>query len=209
MAKSYLQNLLGKHEKIIIATRQHWFILASSIFMESVLIIVLLAGAGIAAVFFPPFGLIIVAIGIILALLPLVAMVNDILVWANRQFFVTNRRVIQISGLFNKNVIDSSLDKVNDVKMEQSFLGRLFGYGDIEILTASELGVNLFRRIGEPIKFKSAMINAKERLERGEEDVQRSEDIPAVIANLDHLRQQGILTEEEFQQKKRDLLARM
>ena len=38
--------------------------------------------------------------------------------------------------------------KVNDVKMEQSFLGRLLGYGDIEILTASELGVNLFRRIG-------------------------------------------------------------
>ncbi len=52
---------------------------------------------------------------------------------------------MQISGIFNKSVIDSSLEKVNDIKMDQSALGRMFGYGDIEILTASELGVNLFK----------------------------------------------------------------
>jgi hypothetical protein len=96
--------------------------------------------------------------------------------------------------------------------MEQSALGRLFGYGDIEILTASELGVNIFRRINEPIRFKTAMLNAKEYIERqafANVDESKPENIPALIEHLDQLRQRGILTAEEFQQKKAELLAKL
>jgi uncharacterized membrane protein YdbT with pleckstrin-like domain len=151
------------------------------------------------------------AFGFLLVLIPAVIMLRDILVWYNRQYIVSNRRVIQISGVFNKNVIDSSLEKVNDVKMSQSFLGRLFDYGDIEILTGSELGVNLFKRIGDPVKFKTAMLNAKEELgfEGTGAHVQQAEGIPEQIAELDTLRKKGILTEAEFQKKKAELLAKM
>jgi uncharacterized membrane protein YdbT with pleckstrin-like domain len=41
--------------------------------------------------------------------------------WKNHQYIITNRRVIQINGIVNKNVTDSSLEKVNDVHMTQSF----------------------------------------------------------------------------------------
>ncbi len=138
-------------------------------------------------------------------------MFRDYLIWANRKFIVTTRRVIQIAGVFSKNVTDSSLDKVNDVKMEQSFLGRLLDYGDIEILTASELGANLFRRLGRPIRFKTAMLNAKENMEKGQASggKRRGTDVPGLIAQLDELRQQGVLTEEEFQKKKAELLAKL
>src|SRR3970040_80145 len=61
-----------------------------------------------------------------------------VLIWWNRQYVITSRRVIQVSGTFNKRVTDSSLEKVNDVKMVQSFFGRLFDFGDLELLTASE-----------------------------------------------------------------------
>ena len=104
------------------------------------------------------------------------------------------------------------MEKVNDVKMSQSFWGRLFDYGDIEILTASEVGANVFRSIGEPIKFKTAMLNAKERLgfdELGGQVVQATNDIPSLIARLDDLRQKGIISEQDFQQKKAELLAKM
>ena len=74
--------------------------------------------------------------------------------------------MVHVKGLFNKSVIDSSLEKVNDVKMEQSYMGRIFDYGDVEILTASELGVNKFVFIEKPVKFKTAMLNAKAELER-------------------------------------------
>ena len=70
-------------------------------------------------------------------------MLRDILIWWNRQYIITSLRVIQISGVINKNLTDSSLEKVNDVKLSQSIVGRLFDYGNVEILTASEVGCQL------------------------------------------------------------------
>jgi len=209
MAKTYVQGLLGQNERILLVTRQHWFILFSNIFLEIILTIVLIAGVTAAQLSFPLVPLI--SFGYILVLVPLAGMLRDILIWSNRQYIVTNRRVVQISGVFSKNVVDSSLEKVNDVKMSQSFFGRLFDYGDVEILTASEIGVNLFKRIGNPVKFKTAMLNAKEKLGFEEMGVhaQPAEDIPSMISKLDELRKKGIISEAEFQEKKSDLLAKM
>ncbi len=212
MAKSYIESLMGEHEKIVHVARQHWFILFRAIFLEIALILVIFVAAISVGVFFPPFVLLAVAIGFILLMLPIFTMTRDILEWSNRQYIITNRRVMQIHGIFNKSVTDSSLDKVNDVKMTQSMLGRIFEYGDIEILTASELGVNLFRYIEGPVHFKTAMLNAKEAAERGIPGVPAeavSESIPALIAQLDRLHKQGILTDQEFQAKKDALLSKL
>ncbi|PKN94522.1 MAG: hypothetical protein CVU44_05425 [Chloroflexi bacterium HGW-Chloroflexi-6] len=206
MKKDYIRSMLGKNEQILLITRQHGFVLTSAIMAEIfVAVAVLVLGTVATFNFFPA------ALAYVLVLIPLGSMLHDILVWYNRQYIVTNRRVIQINGVINKNVVDSSLEKVNDVKMTQSFFGRMFDYGDIEIMTASELGVNLFKRIGDPVKFKTAMLNAKEKMGFDEvgEHLQRGDNIPALIAELDGLRQKGIVTEEEFQQKKRELLAKL
>jgi uncharacterized membrane protein YdbT with pleckstrin-like domain len=206
VATNYLEGLLGEREQILFETHQHWFVLFGKIFIELLLIAVIIAGSLIAYPFYP-----IAIYGLVLVLVPLVGILNDVMVWRNKAFIVTNRRVIQIAGVFNKDVVDSSLEKVNDVKMSQSFLGRMFGFGDIEILTASELGVNLFHQIAAPIEFKTAMLNAKERL--GFEEIgavaHAIEDIPTMIEKLDNLRKRGIVSEAEFQQKKAELLAKM
>ena len=206
MANSYLEGLLGENERILLVTRQHWFILFSNILLEVLLTVALVVGVLAATLTYP-----MAQIGFILVLVPLAGMLRDYLIWSNRVYVVTNRRVIQISGVLDKDVVDSSLEKVNDVKMSQSFWGRLFDYGDIEILTASEIGVNLFRRIAEPVKFKTAMLNAKEELGFGEVGARPSteENIPQLIAKLDDLRRQGIISETEFQKKKAELLAKL
>jgi uncharacterized membrane protein YdbT with pleckstrin-like domain len=207
MAKSYLESLLGNDETILLITRQHWLLLVGAIGLEVLVAAALVVASIVAGAIFPAGFL-----GIALALIPLGLAVSGFMNWYHRQYIVTSRRVIQIAGVFNKNVIDSSLEKVNDVKMEQSFLGRMFSYGDIEILTASELGVNLFQRILEPIRFKTVMLDAKAKLGAEDEGVQggrRGEDVPAMIARLDQLRQKGILSEAEFQKKKAELLAKI
>jgi uncharacterized membrane protein YdbT with pleckstrin-like domain len=206
MATSYLEGLLGEREEVLLEAHQHWFVLFGKIFLELLLIAFIIGGSLIAYAFYP-----IAIYGLILILVPLIGILNDVMVWRNKAYVVTNRRVIQIAGVFNKDVVDSSLEKVNDVKMSQSFLGRMFGFGDIEILTASELGVNLFHQIAEPVGFKTAMLNARERL--GFEEIGQMahaiEDIPTMIEKLDSLRKRGILSEAEFQQKKAELLAKM
>jgi uncharacterized membrane protein YdbT with pleckstrin-like domain len=224
MAGHYLQSLLGNRENIIHVTRHHWFVLARSIILEVFLIFVIFV-ATIALSYFvyqqtPAWWWIITLIGFIILFVPITTGTRDILNWSNHQFIITNLRVMQISGIFNKSVIDSSLDKVNDIKMDQSALGRMFGYGDIEILTASEIGVNLFKRIDDPVKFKNALINAKASLEHAVEDVpeikpalpkteQLNKDIPEMISRLADLRTQGVITEVEFQQKKAELLSKI
>jgi uncharacterized membrane protein YdbT with pleckstrin-like domain len=207
MAKDYIQNMLGENERIQFTTREHWFVLFSAILAEILVALVVIAAASTMIVFLNPAGWLV----FFLLLIPLGLMLRDILIWTNHQFLVTNRRVIQISGIFNKNVVDSSLEKVNDVKMTQSFFGRLFDYGDVEILTASEIGVNLFKRIADPVKFKTAMLNAKEKLgfEGTATHASSADNIPALIAELDELRKKGIVTEAEFQAKKAQLLAKM
>lgn len=206
MEDHYIQSMLGENEQILLATRQHWFVLFSAITLEIIVTLGVIVGASIATFNFPP-----AALSFALVLLPLASMLHDVLYWKNRQYLVTNRRVVQFSGIFNKSVVDSSLEKVNDIKLTQSFFGRIFGYGDVEIMTASELGVNLFKHIGNPVEFKTAMLNAKEKL--GLEGLTaapaRDDTIPALIAKLDELRQKGIVTDEEFQTKKKELLAKM
>ncbi len=207
MAKNYIQNMLGENERVVLVTRQHGFVLFSSIIAEIVVTLAVIVAISALTALVNPLS----SFGYLLALIPLAIMTRDILDWSNHQYIVTNRRVIQISGIFNKDVVDSSLEKVNDVKMTQTFFGRLFDYGDIEILTASEIGVNLFKRIGDPVKFKTAMLNAKEKLgyEGTSTHAQQAESVPEMIAELNELRKQGIVTDAEFQTKKKELLAKM
>ena len=213
MPKSYLDSLLGEREQIQLVSRQHWFILFSSIALEVFTILVILAAIVTSAILLPTALLLVFVVGFALLLIPIISMIRDILIYSHHEYIVTNRRVIQLSGILNKQVIDSSLEKVNDVKMAQSAFGRIFDYGDVEILTASELGVNLFKRIEKPVQFKTAMLNAKARLESGEHwDAPvpgTPESVPALLSQLDVLRQQGVLTEAEFQQKKAQLLTKI
>jgi len=213
MKDHYVQSLLGDREQVLLVTRQHWFVFFRSIVLELIIIAVIIAGVTLIwrllEITLPIF------LGYLLVIIPIISLIQDYLVWNNRMYLITNRRVMQISGVINKDVTDSSLEKVNDVKMSQSVWGRLFNFGDIEILTASEMGANLFRVIGDPIHFKTTMLNAKEKLDMGYDhpirqlETEPGEDIPALIRELGELREKGILTDDEFQQKKTELLSKL
>ncbi|MGB8645650.1 MAG: PH domain-containing protein [Anaerolineae bacterium] len=223
---SYVQHMLGQHEKLVFVTHQHWMTLAWSALANFgiALLIAVLVGALRFAV--DRFGVLgssgaanLIYLGLLLWVIPVARFVYHYFIWENREYIITNRRVIQIAGIFNKNVVDSSLEKVNDVKMSQSILGRTFDYGDVEILTASELAPNLFHHILSPVRFKTEMLNQKEAMSIMETAAPGSAtpvpaipvipDVPTLIGQLDQLRKQGIISEEEFQRKKQELLSRI
>ena len=226
MADEYLRKLLGDGEEALYIDRQHWFVLVRNIFVEGVAIAAVLVLFFVLRIFFAGqawanyLGLILV-----LLLWPLISGILDFFNWFNRKYIVTTWRVIQVSGIINKDVIDSSLEKVNDIELTQSFFGRIFGFGNVEILTASDIGVNKFNTIRNPVKFKNYIVNAKEKY--GHEDdhshgsavsaktgpavqaAPTAADIPAMIDRLDDLRKRGVLTEDEFQRSKQQLLQKL
>jgi hypothetical protein len=119
MANSYLKNLLGENEHIILVARRHWLVLLAEILSASVLAIALIVLITLIWWIWLPNPL--VLLGYLLLLLPLLSMLRQIIIWNNRQYIVTNWRVIQISGVFNKDVTDSSLEKVNDARSDGPF----------------------------------------------------------------------------------------
>ncbi|MGD8487983.1 MAG: PH domain-containing protein [Anaerolineae bacterium] len=169
---------------------------------------------------------------VIIALFPLAELVRIFLDWYNERYIITNRRVMEVKGTINKSISDSALEKVNDVKLDQSIVGRVLGFGTVQIITGSDIGLNSFVRISNPVRFKREMLNAKERLHEPDSsqpedkaDVDREQaraaavldsasgadrdDIPDLLVELDELRKKGIISEEEFQAKKAELLARL
>ena len=89
----------------------------------------------------------------------------NLLRYVNQEYVLTNRRVIQVSGVLNRVASDSSLEKINDAALAQSVFGRMFDFGDLTILTAADTGVEQFRMIKGPITFKKAMLDAKHEFE--------------------------------------------
>lgn len=159
----YLRKVLADEERVLALVRRHWFVLVGKTFIWMVLFFVTVGAAGFLYVR-DPVSSAWLWIGA-LAVFPLAGWIWEHLVWKNQMTVLTDRRVLQMEGVLNKRVSDSLLEKLNDVKTEQSFIGRIFGYGDVEILTASEIGANQLRTISDPLGFKRAMLGAKERLD--------------------------------------------
>lgn len=214
----YIDGLMGRNEQIIFITRQHWLVLLWTALLDLFAVALIVVGAFFIADLSDSLGFF--RILAILAVFPIVHFAIRYLNWHNTQYIVTNRRVMEIRGVINKRVSDSSLEKVNDVVLEQSILGRLLNYGTVEIITGSDIGVNFFKHMAQPVRFKTEMLNQKEgmaeldtfgtRAKRVlDEEAPASGDIPELIAELDELRKKGVITEQEFDAKKADLLRRI
>ena len=206
----YVDSLMGANENVLVLERQHWFVWVPRLIFCLILIAVISAISVLAAPFTSGIGM----FGLVLNIIPVWMFLRVFLDWVNETYIVTNRRIIQTEGVVNKSVIDSSLEKINDVVLSQSVLGRIMDYGNLEILTGSELGLNKLERIQSPVKFKIAMLNAKEAMrdltdidDMGKGSTARRNDIPTMIANLDDLRKRGLITEAEFQEKRAKLMS--
>jgi uncharacterized membrane protein YdbT with pleckstrin-like domain len=228
---AYVDQLLGRGEQILYVARQHLFVLIANILAELALIAVLVA-AGVASNWAfstnttPLIGSLtasnlILLICVVISVIVMISGFVDYLRWTTEQYIVTDRRVIQIRGILNKRVIDSSLEKINDVELRQTLIGRMMNFGTVEILTASDEGINVMDRIEGPLEFKKAMLDAKHNHERGygyldpqgyqaqQRSAMTAGDIQRTLEELAALRERGILSTDEFEAKKRELLSRI
>jgi len=214
---SYVDRLMSQDESRILTTRHHWFLLIGAGWGYLLLLILgfamgLYGGVrsdwvrtqlGLGS---DQYTISLLVLELIFVVFPIVALV---VLFVRRQYdqvIVTNFRVLHVQGILSKRVMDSSLEKVNDILLTQSFLGRVFDYGNVEILTASEVGVNVLKWIHRPVALKRALLEAKQELEGG---ATFRSSIPDLIAKLAELRDRGALSEEEYQSEKAQLLNRL
>jgi membrane protein YdbS with pleckstrin-like domain len=254
----YAQTLLASGERIVRNQRQHWLGLVARWGMGLILILVgigvLIASTWVGGDGF--FGLIhtILLIG---GLIVLVVGASDLLLgyfrWENDRDVVTTRRIIQTQGFINRSAADTSLEKINDAVLEQGAIARVFGYGTLDVMTASASGINKMRFLTTPLEFKKDIMDAKHELEMGvasgrfadaplraepvvtqsafgsreSEEVPAApyaaapvapaapapaapaEDVTTTLAKLADLRDKGVISAEDYEAKKAELLGRI
>ncbi|HYN41100.1 MAG TPA: PH domain-containing protein, partial [Thermoanaerobaculia bacterium] len=152
---SYLERLLIPDE--VVLHRAHWSLYPT--FAGPVLGIVGALSAAAALSLLVP-GTILFAW--VLPVLPLVWLAWRYLYWVNKIYMVTNRPVLKLEGVFSKSHRDASLDKINDMHLEQGLLGRLLGYGDLGIATANEAASVTYHFLNGPVEFKRQALMSRE-----------------------------------------------
>lgn len=210
---SYVGNLLAKNERVVKISRDHWIVLLTTVLIDGLASLIIVGLSIVGAIFS---GWLVPLLGILMLVVPIGHFLFRVWVWWNKQHVITNLRIIQISGMVRKRVSDTLLEKINDIVTEQTAMGRLLKYGDIEIIAGSDSGIDAFYRLADPIGFKKDLLDQKavpgrpgapaepKRQEGGE--AADAADVPELIADLDDLRKRGLLTDVEFQEKKRKLL---
>lgn len=158
--------------------------------------------------------------GTIVALI-VAALLGAVVAWKGfvlrtNEYVLTNYRVIQQRGIFTKRSMDSRLDKINNVEHRQTFWGRILGYGDLEIDTASETGTTRFPGIARPLDFKRHILGASEQYRTARMSpgvpVFAAPPTPAAVPAAQRLRDlqallnDGLISQEEYEAKRRRLM---
>ena len=80
--------------------------------------------------------------------------------WICTKYYLTNLNLAEKRGVIGKRIVSISLDKVQDVKCKFGIIGRIFGFGDLEIESAGTLGKIIFHFIPSPEKFQEKIQKA-------------------------------------------------
>jgi hypothetical protein len=258
---SYADSLLASGERILRRDRQHWFIFIGNArfgvlaVVAALLLLILRVVTGGSGTLMDLLGY----LTLILFVGGLVMLGWSWLRYQNEEYVITSRRIIHADGVINKRASDSSLEKINDAVLNESIFGRIFGFGDLDIMTASEEGDERLRMLRDAKSFKKAMLEAKHDLEievtrptmpalrssdgprRAPDDVPQPggappappvqpapvaaaapttpaapppaavspDEVTEALGRLGELRDKGVVTPEEFEAKKRELLGRL
>ena len=166
----YTESLLADGERIVVRERRHWLAVPidSRWAILGLVIAFVLYLINLDGTVSGPKG----TIGMLLGWVILVLVVGGLAWlawtvwnWYNEDYLITNRRVVKVEGVINKHTADSSLEKINDAQLDQHFIGRMLGFGDLDILTAAEVEVDRFRMLNHVVNFKRQMLNQKHELE--------------------------------------------
>jgi uncharacterized membrane protein YdbT with pleckstrin-like domain len=241
------QNLLtGEH--IIFETRKHWF----SPIRTSLIAILFVLGALVLRAIAPGGGPVLGFLGnlmdlvsTVLLLVGIVWVGYNIVEWLSAHFGVTNMRVLRYEGLFRRSSSETLLKTLTDVRLEEPAIGRMLGFGNLRILTASgRAGEDDWKTVAKAKELRTAIQEQLAAVTGGappQADTtptsrasapqpapapsiaaaaaaapsvvspppSAGDDTAASLAAIDNLRAQNLISEEEYQDKRNEILGRI
>ena len=205
----FSQENLHREEKIVLDLHPHWVMLA-----KGVVLLVLAIVIGILLLRLDPSSEsvdnVASGFGVLLIIAALLYFLQRWIAWISTNFVVTTDRCIYREGIISKRGIEIPLERINTVFFNQGIIDRMVGAGTLTIESAGEHGVQTFEDVRNPIAVQQELYQQMEDNENRKFDRVRAPSaqlsVADEIAKLAALRDQGHLTQAEFDSHKATLL---
>lgn len=197
---------LHEGEDVYLDTGSHWSVLLVPS-IESVAVLGA-EGAGFVLWTSAPvwFGWVLLGVAIVV----IVRFFARLLSWRSSELVVTSMRVIHREGVLHRRGVEIPITSVQAVAYSQSVIARILRKGDVEVEPAGSHGAEIFRDIPNP-NVAQSLINRAIDEAHGRNVTQVAaapkESIAGEIERLSGLRERGIITDDEFNRLKADLIA--
>lgn len=133
---SYVKETLGADESVVYTAEFHWLYTFGAILWMTV--------------------------GLIIIIGPIIGIAMLIRKWTT-EMAVTSRRFIYKRGWIARHTEEITLGKIEEINLNQSMLGRLFGYGQLR-LSGTGVGEISLPAIDDPLGLRRAIDAAKAKL---------------------------------------------
>jgi uncharacterized membrane protein YdbT with pleckstrin-like domain len=137
--------------------------------------------------------------------------VRPLVNWWFTRYVLTTERLITRTGLIAQSGVEIPLERITNVNFSQSVFERFLGAGDLLIESAGSTGQSKFANIPHPDDFQTQLYKVRERrtIDLSGNGPTTGEFTPHAadsIRKLAELRDDGLITQEEYDVKRQELL---
>jgi len=134
--------------------------------------------------------------------------------WWTTRYVLTTERLITRTGLVAKSGVDIPLERITNVNFSQSVFERMLGAGDLLIESAGSTGQSKFSNIPHPDAFQTLLYKTREHRSMELSGTKAVVQAPAPdqaesIRKLAALRDEGLISDEEYERKRQEILDAM
>jgi len=165
-----MSNLLPG-ENLVLKQHPHWVTVVGSVFLPAVLVVAVaildftLLSPNIQAGIYVPHLRTFLSLGVVaLALIWLIAVWIS---WQSIVYTLTDQRIMIQTGVFSRQEKIIPIDRVQDCSTRQTVLGRVFGYGRVEIDAAGAQGAEVLQYLPKPGEFRDQVFLLSEKRRGG------------------------------------------
>jgi uncharacterized membrane protein YdbT with pleckstrin-like domain len=150
----------------------------------------------------------------LLLLLVLALAALDLARWRSTRYLLTDQRLLHVVGFLGSASLETPLDRIDEVVLGRSWLGEQLDYGYLAIRRASGDDANRFPFLPGPAEFKRTLQATRtawlkaQGTGRGASRPDPQETARA-LREMARLRDEGVLSAAEMDEKKAELLRRM
>jgi uncharacterized membrane protein YdbT with pleckstrin-like domain len=155
---SYVEGSLVPGERIIYRAHLHW-----NIFVVGTLVCIMFAGGALILASYDPSQQGLAFLMFLVGLLPLT---GAFIRYRCSEFAVTDKRVLIKTGIVRRQTMETLLNKVENISVQQSLLGRILNFGTIRV-TGTGSTQETFANIADPLEFRKQVQAATLNYEAG------------------------------------------